>query len=59
MKESDSWKIFEQTGSVRDYLNYRLQYAQFAEGNEINGSKGQEQNDRTGYCSSERATGRI
>lgn len=58
MEEKDSWKIFEATGSVTDYLNYRQENKE-QQRNETYGQYESGRNDATGYDSSQRTTGRL
>ena len=59
MKELNSWKIFEQTGTVRDYLNYRQECADRVKGIKTDECREYGRDNCTGYHSSERASGRI
>ena len=59
MKESNNWKIFETTGSVIDYLQYRQKDSDGAQGKETDGQYEGWGNYSAGHDSSEYPSGRI
>ncbi|MCI8372997.1 MAG: hypothetical protein HFI75_11515 [Lachnospiraceae bacterium] len=57
--EEISWKVFETTGSVVDYLQYKQEYYDGMQRNEADEQYKSEGNDSTGYGSSKCAPGGL